>query len=482
VALFRLANRLHIQTRPEVIRRALLFKPGDRVSVRLIEETERLLRSERYLYDAQFRAIPAGDGVVDIEVRTRDTWSLDLGASAGRSGGASSSGFGLREYNLLGTGTALGVARSRTVDRTSTEFSLLNDRVFGSRTGIALRHAVNSDGQRDEVQVQQAFLALDDRSARGLRAVNDDRVESVYAGGVLQRQYRHRERQAEVFRGWSGGLVDGWVRRTSVGVLLQEDRYAPQPGSLPPGVLPPDQKLVAPFLRVEWIEDRFERDVNRNLIGRPEFFALGLAATGQLGWAAPAFGASRRAAVYQGSVSRGFEPRPGDRLIVAARIGGEFEEDRIRRGRVGVIGQYYRPLGSHRLLFASAAYDALQRPDPGTQLELGGDNGLRGYPLRYQSGNQRAVFTLEQRFYTDVFVWQLFRVGGAVFADVGRAWGGVDPNAANAGWLADAGLGLRIVNARSAFSNVLHLDLAFPARAAGDLQRVQFNVKTKASF
>src|SRR6187549_3141674 len=44
--LFRAANALHIRTRPEVIRRDLLFRPGERVSARLIEETERLLLSK----------------------------------------------------------------------------------------------------------------------------------------------------------------------------------------------------------------------------------------------------------------------------------------------------------------------------------------------------------------------------------------------------------------------------------------------------
>ena len=45
--LFRWANALHIQTRPGVIERALLFKSGDLVSVRVLDETERLLRSNR---------------------------------------------------------------------------------------------------------------------------------------------------------------------------------------------------------------------------------------------------------------------------------------------------------------------------------------------------------------------------------------------------------------------------------------------------
>ena len=86
---------------------------------------------------------------------------------------------------------------------------------------------------------------------------------------------------------------------------------------------------------------------------------------------------------------------------------------------------------------------------------LGGDNGLRGYPLRYQSGTRRALFTVEERFYTDLYVWQLFRIGGAAFFDVGRAWGGENVNTVNPGWLSNAGVGMRIVSARAAFSSAI---------------------------
>jgi outer membrane protein assembly factor BamA len=79
-------------------------------------------------------------------------------------------------------------------------------------------------------------------------------------------------------------------------------------------------------------------------------------------------------------------------------------------------------------------------------------------------------------------VWQLFRIGGAAFFDTGRAWGGDNVNTVNPGWLSNAGFGLRIVSVRSAFSNVLHLDLAFPLNATNDIKKVQFLVKTKASF
>ena len=119
---------------------------------------------------------------------------------------------------------------------------------------------------------------------------------------------------------------------------------------------------------------------------------------------------------------------------------------------------------------------------PADALLLGGDNGLRGYPLRYQSGTRRALVTLEERFYTDLYVWRLFRVGGAAFLDAGRAWGGDNLNAPAPGWLGNAGFGLRIVSARAAFSNVLHVDLAFPLNAGNDVKKLQLLVKTKASF
>jgi hypothetical protein len=90
--------------------------------------------------------------------------------------------------------------------------------------------------------------------------------------------------------------------------------------------------------------------------------------------------------------------------------------------------------------------------------------------------------TLEQRFYSDLFVWQLFRVGGALFADVGRAWGGPQANAEDPGWLADLGAGLRIVNARAAFADVLHLDIAAPVNARGDVRRWQFILRAKSTF
>jgi outer membrane protein assembly factor BamA len=480
--LYRWANKLHIQTRPDVIQRALLFRSGEPVSVARIEETERSLLDNKYLYEVLIRPVAVHDGVVDVEVITRDTWSLDPGFSAGRSGGSNSSGIHLKEYNLLGSGVALLFSRSTDVDRTSNEFQISDEHAFGTWTTLRYSHQNNSDGSKNDYVVDHPFYALDTRWAGGFQATTDNRIDSVYNAGLLSSQYRHRQDKAEVYGGWSVGRVDGWVQRYSLGVDWQDDQYAVEPGLMAPSQLPENEKLVAPFVKYELIEDRFERQLNRNLIGRPEFFALGLSSTVKLGWAATAFGSTRDTLLYSASISRGFEGSGDEMLTLAATLDGRYVDGSTERQQFGLKSAYYLPQGRRWLFYAGGSADVLTRPDPTQSLMLGGDNGLRGYPLRYQSGTHRVLVTLEERAYSDWYVYRLFRVGGAAFFDVGRAWGGDNTNQSNPGWLSDIGAGLRIFNTRSAFSNVLHIDVAVPLNATPDIKKVQFLVKTKTSF
>ena len=480
--LFRWANALHIRTRPEVIERALLFKSGERVSTRLIEETERLLLGKRYLYDVDFKPTAYRDGVVDLDVVTRDTWSLDLGIRASRSGGKNSSGLQVREYNLLGTGMALSLGRSHGVDRSSNEFEFANERTFGSLVSSSYSHSTNSDGRSDAAAIVRPFDALDARWAAGVSAAQYTRIDAQYNAGQVVSQYRHRQDLFEAFGGWSSGLVDGWVHRYSLGLRHEDDAYALEPGLVAPAQLPTNEKRVGPFVRYELIEDHSQKEVNRNLIGRPEFFALGLRSTVQLGLASSALGSSLNALLYAASISRGFVPAPGQTLIASAQIAGQLADGQLRRQQLGGQTQYYLPHGPRWLFYAAASADVLSHPAVNQDLMLGGDNGLRGYPLRYQSGTRRLLLTAEQRYYSDLYLWQLFRFGGAAFVDVGRAWGGANTNAAQPGWLGDLGFGLRIISSRSAFGNALHLDLAFPLSSTPAIQRVQFLVTSKTSF
>ena len=64
--LYRLANKLHIVTKPHVIESQLLFSEGDAFSARLANESERILRRNSYLREADVVPIKVEDGVVDV--------------------------------------------------------------------------------------------------------------------------------------------------------------------------------------------------------------------------------------------------------------------------------------------------------------------------------------------------------------------------------------------------------------------------------
>ena len=481
-ALYRLANQLHIKTRPSVIRRSLLFRSGERVSLRVIEETERVLRANDFLYDVSIRPTAYRDGIVDIEVRTRDTWTLQPGVSFSRGGGSNSSGVSLTEKNLFGTGVTVGFARSSTVDRTGKDYEISHNQVFGGWTAFNLHWADYSDGSSHSISLVRPFYALDARWALGASAAQFDRIDSIYSNDTILSQFRHQQKSSETFGGWSDGLVEGWVQRYSVGVGYTEDVYADDPTRIPPAELPPDQTLAYPFIRYEVIEDRYVRVMNRDKIARPEFFAMGFNARVQLGYASTSFGSTQDLWLYWGSVSKGFASVGGGDLLTGASLSGQYGDGRGQRQAYSAKARYYRPHGQRGLFYAAGALDAIRNPLPTDQLLLGGDNGLRGYPMRYQSGDQRALFSVEERVYTDWYPFQLIRVGAAVFFDVGRAWGGPYENLANPGWLRDVGFGLRLLNARSSSGNVLHLDIAFPLDADASIKNVQYLVKTSVTF
>jgi hemolysin activation/secretion protein len=169
-------------------------------------------------------------------------------------------------------------------------------------------------------------------------------------------------------------------------------------------------------------------------------------------------------------------------LIHVFGVDARLENGALRNAVVDASTSYYRRQSARRVLFASVTASLASQLDAERQLVLGGDNGLRGYPLRYQSGGARALFTIEERFYSNWQLLKLFDVGAAAFFDAGRTWGR-DPFAAGSGgWLKDIGIGLRLGNARSGLGNVLHIDLAFPLDGGRDLDSVQLLIETKRSF
>jgi len=480
--LYRAANAIHIQTWPSVIQDKLLFKRGERVSVHVMEETERLLRSNRFLYDVSIVPVAYHDGVVDVEVRTRDTWTLQPGVSASRSGGSNRTNVGFTETNALGSGILVGVNRVADADRSGTQYQVSDPHAFDGWTTINYSLTQLSDGENRTISVNRPFYALDTRWAAGIRTAQDTRIDSLFENGSTSAKYRHRQESADAFGGWSRGLVGDWVQRYSVGLNYQKDAYNIE-GDLPaPAQLPTDQTLVTPYFLYQVVQDNYEKYKNLDLIERPEYFVMGFQSSVQLGRSLTSLGSTQQLWLYTLSAGDGYRVPTGGILLSSVSTSGQTGYGPLDKQASGGSIKFYSRPDSRTLIFTSLSGNLVRDATGSTQLYVGGDTGLRGYPRNYQSGDNRVVFNVEDRVYTDWYPFQLFRVGGAVFYDFGRAWGGPNANTEHTGWLNDVGFGLRILSARSAFGNVLHVDLAFPLNRDPNIRRVQFLVQTQTTF
>ena len=480
--LYRWANRLHIVTRESVIRNQVLFADGDAYSGRLLEETERILRSNRYIYDARVEPVSYENGVVDVKVMTQDVWSLTPDVSFSRSGGENRTALGIEETNLLGRGQLVRLKWIDNVDRTSTQFDFEDRNLGSSWVSMFLRLAENSDGNTRILSIVRPFHALDARWSGGGQVSIDDRRTALYRLGDETAEYRHQRDYATGFGGWSAGLRDGWVRRWTAGYVFDDNRFSEAVDPTLPAVIPEDRKLLYPFLGLEILQDDFSTTSNTNQIGRTEDFFMGTRFSASVGWADERFGADRDALIASATLNLGFGSLEKTALLLTGVTSGRREGGKSRNATTSIRAGLYHRQSEKRLFFVELSGTAGHDLDLDNPVQLGGKSGLRGYPLRYQTGDSKALFSIEQRYFTDWYPWRLFRVGGALFADVGRTWGENPIGEENFGWLRNVGFGFRFAPTRFSTNKVAHLDFAFPLDGDPSIDSVQILLEAKRSF
>jgi hypothetical protein len=484
--LYRWANRVHILTRESVVESVLLFQVGDTFRARLLDESARTLRASGFLSDASCEPL-AYDPVtnsVEVNVRVRDSWSLAPDLDLSRSGGVNEYEIGMSDGNLFGTGKELTLSYSSDVDRTEAFFGYGDPNVFNSRIRLSAVLANASDGHRRAFAAERPFYAIDTRWQLGGNVRDEERVDTMYDLGEEIDNFRHDISSITLQGGWSPGFNEKHrALRWLMGVTSEEDTFVPTPERPQPLLLPTDRDLVFPWVGVQLVEDDYREMTELNDMGRTEDVSLGLNVYFSIGFAKERFGSDRNATLYRANAQMGWEPGgPGNLLLLTA--GGwtrDETEGLVNSVMFAGLRYYHRNLDKHLFLVNLEGLTS-NNLDGENQVLLGGDNGLRGYPLRYQSGKHRALLTVEQRFYTEWYPWRLFRVGYAAFVDTGRVWGQDPRGTPSLGTLSDVGVGLRLTSPRSSGRNIVHIDLAFPLNGDSSIDDVQLLFETKGSF
>jgi hypothetical protein len=457
---YRTANALHVGTRPDTIRKFLLFEEGDSYDPTVLAQTERNLRQLDFLKSAQVKAGKPHDGVVDVEVVTQDAWTTEIALSAGSAGGETRWGVGLVEGNLLGRGKQLALSYVDGFERTDRRIEFRDPALFGSYWSASLLYADNSDGGQRRVRVFKPFTSVLDRLAA--EALWDDhRLEQrMYADGEIVSEFAHHQEIANLSAGTSISSSSSSAQRLSAGVRFVKDLFAPVAGA-PDAGLPENREFRYVYVGFESISNDYLSlpFVNRDL--RVEDFNLGRRVAVSVGLSPKAFGVPATTAAVAGALEQGWR-LPG---AAFAKVSAAFEtrvDGGLQNAILTTTGSVVIPWrsGLAQTTVARAVFQKGWNLDGDVQFFADGDHGLRGYRLYAFEGDRRFILNVEHRVFGGFEVLQLFTLGAAVFVDTGTA---VPPGTPLnvAAFKTDAGAGLRVGIARAARNTVLRLDFAY---------------------
>ncbi|MEZ5557357.1 MAG: BamA/TamA family outer membrane protein [Pseudomonadales bacterium] len=491
----RAVNRYHLETRERVILSVLPVMRGDHVRVRDLREAERVLRAKSYLYDARIIPRRLCGRRLDVYVVTRDVWTLNPRLGFDRSGGENRYSFGLSDSNVAGTGSAVSLGYENDVDRSGIGFRFTDPNVHGSRWALDLGVLDNSDGGRRAASLRRPFYALDARWAAGLTGNDYQRDEGLYFVGDKLYEYQADSQRLDLSLGWSPGRHSSRVHRFVAGLGYERDRF-----DLPPELLPlagelqaDDRKRVYPYVAYQQVEDDFDTRMNFDRVQRTEDVALGRRLYVQVGYSSDAFGGASDELVAQLRYSDATWLTTSQLLTLGVTASGYYDLDRSRGEDIVAEAEVaYRLRQAHNLsLLVRTSVAMTHNPSIDTTLMLGGETGLRGFPNRFQSGDRRFLVTLEERYYADVYPLQMFRIGAAVFVDVGRAWYSdaappwVPQSDLDKGYfdtLSDVGIGLRLESTRTRRDRILHVDLGFPLQNGPGVRGVELTLSVKQTL
>lgn len=474
-------NRLHKTTLDGTIRSQLIFEKGEPYDPRRLEESERILRRNQFLFDAAIVPVAYSDGEVDIEVTTRDLWSIEPTLSLSRNGGENQYTIGAEDENFLGTGALLGGLYEKNIDRSSRLIYFADRQIGGRWLSVGASLADNDDGHRYGLTVGRPFFSLETRYAWNAAILDNDRIDSLYRLGDELVDYRHDEQFLDVWGGWSRGLQNGWVKRWRAGVVAHDNAFSSPLNGVRAGVVPADRELVYPYLSVDVLQDNFIKGSNVQQMARTEDFFLGTRFGVTVGYAGTTLGSDRSAWILGASAQRGFGSAESRLLLLDGSASGRRESSRTANATITMRARYFHRLSPKWLRSISLSGTKGINLDLDRPLQLGGDTGLRGYPIRYQSGQSRILLSFEQRYFTDWYPWKIMRVGGAVFFDAGRSFGDNPIGGDSLGWLRSVGFGLRLAPTRGG-SKVFHLDFAFPLDGDPTIDSLQISLEGKRSF
>ena len=452
---YRLANTLHMETRPHVIRRELLIDAGDPYDSALVAESERNLRALGIFRDVEIDPVETDSGIV-LLVRTADAWTTTLGVGLATSGTQSVVDLSLQESNLLGTRTVALLGYRNDPDRSAITAAFDTPRAIDNRIGVGASIVERSDGRGGTGTLRLPFLSLSSRTGGSLTA-------SVFEGRVLQ--FSGGVIADSLWREFAILRADGAIAVTAsprgyvrVGLLAQYLRDDMVPMEDRDTIPRTRSGAAGPYVAAR--APRFIRVRNIERIGRIEDIDLGpfatltlLAAPTAWGYAHNGIGAALGAGVGI-NLPGGTFARVGVRGSALQTTEGL--DSATVEGATSFVGQR----GERHLMVLHASGGMQENPVPGREFDIGLGAGLRAFPQHAFTGDRYVILAGEYRYLVWPRMLGLAGVGVALFAGNGSAWFHGTPKRSGT----EFGAGLRVASIREV-GGIWRLDVS---RRSGD--------------
>ncbi len=493
----RAMNNLSIDTRQYVLRKELLFHEGDDFDPDLLAETERNLRELGFLNQVAVAAVDTTDGLVDVEVRTSESWTLQSSFAFSRGGnGDTRWSVSLSEKNFLGHGLTLGAGTGADENANFWNFWFRKRRLTAHHLLVGADYSDRNDGHYRNVFVSRPFYAQTDPWTAQISAwdaqsssryyLSHARVtgtdpaqqESLYAKIPTRRKgvqvlFQKRVTAPDASRIWR---VGAGLRITEQDVrvgdqqlyVLSDERLIDLDPLLGPGQpLARDQgTTVYPFLWIrslgrEWAKSRFvlqygpTEDIPLNWS-----FNLFVGPNGPQMGSTSGFGGATW--LTEVGVSRWWMVGGGFGTMGASGVWQSGSQEN-RFHTAGLSAGWVRQRGNENhpwITRVFAEYAQGGNLAPNQALLLGLERGLRTLDFDGRAGDRLARWSIEQGKAMPGEVLGMFRLGAAVFYSGGNAWWrDEDRNLGDARH--EVGCGLRLGPTRSGSAQTSRFDMSW---------------------
>jgi len=450
---FALVNALHARTRRYVIRRELLFAPGEPFDTARANESARNLRALAIFRDVWIDTVTTDSGVT-VRVRTTDGWTTNLGFGLRTSGTQHVINAFVQETNLLGTRTIATLGYQNDPDRTTVLVGFDTPRLIANRVGVGASYSRLSDGHAGGATLSYPFFSLSSRQGGSLSwGLFDGRVLHYEEGSPFPKDSARRKNA--ILRADGAVALDassrGYVRVGIAGQVLRDD-FGEEGGTaeLPRTIT----VAVGPYVALR--RPRYIQVRNYEAMGRLEDVDLGPALRTDVTAAPSAWGYARNGIGGRLAASAGTRV-PAGFAQVGAMVSGLRSSEGIDSSSVDAsLLTVVQPNDSH-LLVGRVAGGQLNNPPFGSEYDLGLGYAVRAFPAHAFTGDRYYLVNGEYRYLVLPRFLGLFGLGLAGFVDHGGAWfDGMERRTGT-----DAGFGFRIGSIRSAGSVVGRLDFAY---------------------